>query len=201
MGTSVMTPARFVLDVWAQIQSDAPKIKIELIPFENTPENAREILKNLGRHIDVVAGIYDDNLAEERGFQIARLKDKKLALAVPITHPMAQKRHIKTEDLRGQNILFIRAGWNKYIDELRERLTGSDVTVKEFHFYCLSAFNRALQENMPIIAIDGWENIHPLLKIIPVDWDCEIPYGIMYSKTPSPQVKKFIEIVKSITKE
>ncbi len=201
VGTSVMTPARFVLDVWAQIQSDAPKIKIELIPFENTPENAREILKNLGRHIDVVAGIYDDNLAEERGFQIARLKDKKLALAVPITHPMAQKRHIKTEDLRGQNILFIRAGWNKYIDELRERLTGSDVTVKEFHFYCLSAFNRALQENTPIIAIDGWENIHPLLKIIPVDWDCEIPYGIMYSKTPSPQVKKFIEIVKSITKE
>lgn len=27
------------------------------VPFENTPENAREILANLGQNIDVVAGI------------------------------------------------------------------------------------------------------------------------------------------------
>lgn len=201
IGTSVMTPARFVLDVWAQIQSDAPKIKVELIPFENTPENAREILKNLGRHIDVVAGIYDDHLAEERGFQIARLKDKRLSLAVPVTHPLVKNKLIRMRDLRGQSILFIRSGWNEYIDKMREKMVESGIIAKEFDFFSLSAFNRALQENTPIIAIEGWENIHPLLKIIPVDWDCEIPYGIMYSKTPSLQVEKFINIVKRIIKE
>lgn len=77
IGTSVMTPAKFVMDIWTEIQSIAPNLKIELIPFENTPENAREILKNLGQHIDIVAGIYDDWLINDRGFQVAHLYDKK----------------------------------------------------------------------------------------------------------------------------
>lgn len=56
IGTSIMTPAKFLLDVWAEIQKFNPHLKIELIPFENTPVNSVEILKNLGKHIDIVAG-------------------------------------------------------------------------------------------------------------------------------------------------
>lgn len=29
-----------------------------MVSFDNTPENAREILGNLGRNIDLVAGIF-----------------------------------------------------------------------------------------------------------------------------------------------
>ena len=39
----------------------------EGIPFENTPENAREILANLGRNIDVIGGIFDETMLEVRG--------------------------------------------------------------------------------------------------------------------------------------
>lgn len=42
IGTSLMTPARFILDMWTEIQDIAPNLNVELIPFENTPENARE---------------------------------------------------------------------------------------------------------------------------------------------------------------
>ena len=37
-----------------------------MIPFENTPENAREILKNLGKNIDVIAGIFDESMLNYR---------------------------------------------------------------------------------------------------------------------------------------
>ena len=59
IGTSVMTPAKFILDVWSEIQSRMPALKIELVPFDNNPVNSVEILRNLGQHIDVVAGLYD----------------------------------------------------------------------------------------------------------------------------------------------
>lgn len=120
IGASLMTPAKFILDIWTEIQSVAPNLKVELIPFENTPENAREILSNLGMQIDVVAGIYDENFKEERGFQTVHLEDKKVCFAVPLTSPLAFEHNISPEDLKQTGAMFIRKGWNKYIDELRE---------------------------------------------------------------------------------
>lgn len=49
IGTSPITPAQFLVDLWPSIHALCPDIKFQLVPFENTPENAREILKILGR--------------------------------------------------------------------------------------------------------------------------------------------------------
>ena len=199
IGTSIMTPAKFLLDVWAEIQRFNPYLKIELIPFENTPINSVEILKNLGKHIDIVAGLYDDNFLIERGCQAAHLYDKKLLFAIPVTNSLCSKHKIELADLKGQKVLLIRKNWNEYIDELREDLTANGVTIEEFEMFNLGAYNRAVQENVPIITVEGWENVHPLLKIVPADWEYRIPFGILYSPTPSKQVKDFIGAMKKIS--
>lgn len=198
IGTSVMTPAKFVLDIWAAIQHAAPNLKIEMIPFVNTPENARGILRSLGEQIDIVAGIYDDNLVKDNNFQTMPMGAKQILLAVPLTNSLAQKENISICDLKNSSVMFITEGWNTYIDEMRTALSQEGIKIIDFDFFSLNAFNRAVKENIPIIAIDGWDNIHPLLKIIPIERNFEVPYGIMYSKEPSKQVKKFIDIVKAI---
>ena len=58
IGTSPMTPAQFLVNLWPKVQQYDPDVKFQLVPFDNTPENAREILANLGQNIDVVAGIF-----------------------------------------------------------------------------------------------------------------------------------------------
>lgn len=198
IGTSVMTPAKFILDIWAEVQELAPNLKVELIPFENTPGNAWEILKNLGTQIDVVAGIYDDHFKKELGIQTALLENKKLSFAVPLSSPLASKHSISPTDLKPTGAMFIKKGWNQYIDELRLSCESAGVNITEFPFFNLAAFNEAVKQNMPIIAISGWENVHPLLKIVPAKTDITVPYGIMYSPEPSGQVKKFIRTVNEI---
>lgn len=175
-----------------------PTLKIELIPFENNPVNAVEILKNLGKQIDVVAGLYDDNFLQERGCLAAHMYDKKILLAVPVTHALSAETLIKTENLKNRKVLFIRRGWNVYIDDLRDKLENQGVKTEDFDMFNISAYNRAAAENVPIITVDGWEDVHPLLKLIPADWEDSIPFGVFYSPTPTKLVRKFIDLLSAI---
>ncbi|MDE6189569.1 MAG: LysR family transcriptional regulator, partial [Clostridia bacterium] len=201
IGTSIMTPVKFLMDEWVEIQKFNPRLKIELVPFENTPINSVEILKNLGKHIDVVAGLYDDSFLEERGCKAAYLYDKKLLFAIPVIHPLCEKSKIEIADLKGQKVLMIRKNWNEYVDRLREYLTTNGVIVEEFNSFNLAAYNKAAQENAPIITVEGWQDVHPLLKIIPADWEYSVPFGILYSPTPTKQVKDFIDTLIKINKD
>lgn len=198
IGTSIMTPAKFLLDVWSEIQKFNPYLKIELIPFENTPINSVEILRNLGKHIDIVAGLYDDDFLEDRRCKAAHLYNKKLLFAIPVTHPLCDKTKIELSDLKGRRVLLIRKNWNKYIDELRADLTANGTEIEDFDMFNLNAFNRAAKENVPIITVEGWEDVHPLLRIVSADWNYSIPFGILYSPAPSKQVKEFIGALRKI---
>lgn len=199
IGTSIMTPAKFLLDVWAEIQKFNPYLKIELIPFENTPINSVEILRNLGKHIDIVAGLYDDGFLKERGCKAAHLYDKKLLFAIPVTHPLSRNTKIELSDLKGKKVFLIRKHWNEYIDELRADLIANDTEIEDFDMFNLNAFNKAAQENVPIITVEGWEDVHPLLRIVAADWNYRIPFGILYSPTPTKQVKDFIGALQKIS--
>ena len=199
IGTSVMTPAKFILDVWSQIQSRMPTLKIELIPFENNPVNSVEILRNLGQHIDVVAGLYDENFLKERRCLAAHMYDKRILLAVPVSHALSAESLITPEKLKSRKVLFIRRGWNVYVDNLRDKLEATGVKTEDFAMFNISAYNRAVTENTPIITVEGWEDVHPLLKLIPADWEDSIPFGVFYSPTPTKLVKKFIDLLSSIT--
>lgn len=155
LGTSLMTPAKFLLDIWTEIQSLEPSLKIELIPFENTPENTQDILKNFGKHIDVVAGIYDEGWPLEKNCQATYLYDKSIFIAVPISHPLSKREAIAKEDLKDLSLMLIKKGWNRHIDALRKDLTVLGVNIVDFEFFGIPAFNRAAAENLPVVMIDG----------------------------------------------
>ena len=199
IGTSVMTPAKFILDVWSEVQSRMPTLKIELIPFENNPVNSVEILRNLGQHIDVVAGLYDDEFLKDRRCLAAHMYDKKIILAVPVTHALSAERLITPEKLKGRKVLFIRRGWNRFIDDLRSKLEKQGVRTEDFEMFNITAYNRAVAENTPIITVEGWEDVHPLLKLIPTSWNDSIPFGVFYSPTPTKLVKKFIGLLSELS--
>lgn len=105
-----MTPGQFLLDLWPSLHQHCPDIKFQLVPYENTPENAREILRNLGQNIDIVAGPYDQNLLDTRQCAALELSREPVRCAVSIYHPLAAKECLTADDLHGENFLMIRRG-------------------------------------------------------------------------------------------
>lgn len=200
IGTSPMTPAGVLVELWPKIHALCPEIKFHLVPFENTPENAREILKNLGQNIDVVAGIFDETMLNVRncaGFEISR---QPLCCAVSIHHRLASKNLLTPQDLYEENLMLMRRGWSHYVDVLRNDIwqNHSRIHIVDFDFYSVDVFNRCENSNDVLMAVQAWDNVHPLLKVIPVEWSHSIRYGLLHSPNPSQTVKRFLEALKVV---
>ncbi len=199
IGTSPMTPAQLLMQLWSKIQVNCPDMKFQIIPFENTPENAREILGNLGKNIDVVGGIFDETMLNLRNCAGLQLSREPLCCAVSVHHRLAAKNKLLIEDLYGENLLLMRRDWSHYVDRLRDDLwqNHSQIHIIDFEFYDMSIFNRCENSNDVLLAIPGWANVHPLLKVIPVEWEHSIPYGLLHSPKPSETVKRFLKAVQA----
>lgn len=43
-----------------------------------------------------------------------------------------------------------------------------------------------------LLVIPGWANMHPLFKVIPVEWEHSIPYDLLHSPKPLGTVSRFL---------
>ncbi len=200
IGSSLTTPPHVLVEIWPQIQTHCPNLKFQIVFFENTPENAVKIMRNFGQNIDLVAGIYDETLLRQRRSAGLELSREPICCAVPIRHRLADKEVLKIEDLFGENLMIIKRGWNSFVDLLRDGISEKypQITIADLSFYDVEAFNQCEQSNNILVVVRSWENIHPLLKIIPVEWDYAIPFGLVFSPEPSDDVKMFIQAVAKV---
>ena len=194
IGSSPMTPAQLLMRLWTKIQTHCPDMKFQIVPFENTPENAREILGNLGKNIDVIGGIFDETMLDLRRCAGLELSREPFCCAVSIHHRLAAKDSLTVKDLYGENLMLMRREWSKYVDRLRDDIwqNHSAIHIVDFEFYNMEVFNRCENSNDVLLAIPGWASVHPLLKVIPVEWEHSIPYGLLHSPQPSDTVKQFL---------
>lgn len=71
--------------------------------------------------------------------------------------------------------------------------------IEDTQLHCdLSVFNQAAQSDKVLLTIECWQDVHPGLVTIPVEWDYEIPYGLLYSADSAEDVLHFVECVKKI---
>lgn len=197
LGTSPITPPQFLLDIWPKVYEQNEHLKVQLVPFENTPENAVAILNNLGRHIDIVSGFFDEGLKEfYNQCRFVTLCREPLCCAVSRNHRLAGRERLQVEDLYGET-LFLLNRHSTTIDGLRDylRTRHKEIQVVDFPFYDIKIFNRCEAEQAVLLTIAPWKTVHPLLKILPVEWDYSISYGFWYSRTPSDIVREFLDAV------
>ena len=200
VGISPMTPPEVFVELWPKIQKIYPEMKFKLITFENTPENAREILANMGKNIDVIAGIFDETMLELRGCDGTEISREPFCVAVSIHHRLAKKEKITLDDLAGENLMLMQRGWSYYGDILRDDMMKNhpEINIVDFNLYNVEAFNRCENNNEVLLAFKSWESVHPLIRIIPVEWDYTMPFGILHSKKPSIKVKRLINAINKV---
>ncbi len=114
-----------------------------------------------------------------------------------IHHPLARKDRLTVQDLYGQNLMLMHRNWSRSVDQLREDLWKNhpQIHIVDFDFYDVSVFNRCENEGNVLMAVENWKMVHPLLKILPVDWGYTVPYGLLHAPNPAKHVQRFLDAV------
>ena len=198
LGTSPMTSEKKLIEIWNKVRDEEENIKIQFIPFENTLEATKEMLSNMGKNIDIVVGIYNERMLRSKNCASTSLFNEPLRCAVSVNHKLADKEIITYEDLYGEDVMLIQKGWNKAMDGLREEIIRNHpkINIRDFSFFDLGILNQCENSSSVLILVDNYEGVHPLLKIIPVEWEFNTPFILIHSDNPTEIVKKFIEKIK-----
>ena len=117
--------------------------------------------------------------------------------AVSIHHRLAKKDRLTVQDLYGEKLMLIKRDWSHYVDLLRDELWKNhpQIQIIDFKFYNMEVFNQCENNNCILMAVPKWQYVHPLLKILPVEWNYTIPYGLLHAPEPSPVAAKFLRAV------
>lgn len=200
IGTSLLNPAKPFMDLWYRVNKDFPSYKLHLVPFEDNHEGILCEIEQLGKKFDFLIGVCDSKEWLRRCNFLALGRYKKM-VAVSREHRLAGKKSLTVEDLYGETLMMVERGDSGVNDFLRNDLARhhSQIHIEDApKFYDLSVFNRCAETGHVLLTIECWNEVHPGLVSIPVNWDYSIPYGLLYCLDAPEDVHRFVEAVKKI---
>ena len=198
VGTSMLNPAKPFMDLWYNVNKDFPDYKLHLVPFEDNHEGILSEIKNLGEKFDFLIGVCDSK-AWLSLCNFTPLGRYKKMVAVSREHRLAAKKQIDITDLYGETLMMVSRGDSGVNDFIRNDI---EINHPQIHiedtpqFYDLSVFNRCAETGNVLLTIECWQDVHPGLVSIPVNWDYSIPYGLLYSFNADKDVLKLVEKMK-----
>ena len=198
IGTSILRPCRTLVDLWSQIDDGTLPYRIRIVPIEDEPNSLDSALL---KQIDCFVSPCDATDWQEK-FNILWLDQMPCRIAVPRKHRLAKKTSLCWSDLEGENFMIIKQGLSPILDRMREEILNKHPKVKIVDApsrYDTPIFNECEQMNYLMETLDIWKDVHPSLITLPMEWDYNMPYGVVYAKNPTPAVLSFIEKIKTIT--
>ena len=171
-----------------------------LVPFEDDHTGILGEIGQLGEKFDFLIGVCDSRRWLSR-CRFLELGHYRKMVAMSRDHRLAGRERLKIEDLYGETLMMVRQGDSDVNDQIRADLTRMHPAIRiedTPQFYDLTVFNRCAETDNVLLTIECWKDVHPELVSIPVDWTYTIPYGLLYSLTPSGKVCRFIDAVSEI---
>lgn len=194
IGVSLMNPSDFLLEQWNKASVRYPNIRLDFVPFEDSVQAFINVLDNLGKRIDLIACPYQTSYWGDR-YNYFHLKDLPMCISYSRIHRLATKTKLTIEDLHEETLIMMKRGLSANNDMLRDCLEQNhppQVQIKDIDFLDYDMLNQIATSNDLIVAAEYGKNIHPLLTILPVDWQYTMPYGLIYTKEPRKEVLQFI---------
>lgn len=197
LGSSMLYPAKELIDLWNRISTSYPQFKLRIIPFEDIAKESG--FQNIGINFDIAAGAFGRTGASDLHF--LKLSEFHFAIAMPAKHPLASKKILTYDNLHGEHLMIMQTGNSPVNDHIRndiEKEHPQIILENAPYHYDIDTFNRCEESGMLLLTLDEWKDIHPSLITIPLKVPYTIPYGIISSAKPNEATRMFLNIVRQM---
>lgn len=195
VGTSPLYPMNPIVELWEENPEAKARFALKVVPFEDTEDDAAHRL--LGDEMDVMAGPFDADPA--RSFcSLLVLGSRGISVYMPRDHRLAKLDALSPADLDGELLYMLPKGVSPENDLARRDIAAAcpNIAIENNPpYYNTEVFNRAAEKGYLLLALEGWEGVHPLLTSRPLDVPHRVPFGIMHKNNPSETVASFLESV------
>lgn len=195
IGSSLLHPCHLFLALWNERAANPEEFKIKIIPYSDG--QFFSVASSLGKDIDFLTGTFNSTQVAET-VDFYKLWESRLCIAIPKTNSLAPKQSLEICDLYGQHIITVKAGNSPLLDDMRNilKMTHPQIIMEDSDYlYDMDTFNYCEERGVLLLTQERWNNIHPALKTVPVQWDFSLPYGLLYSKEIEGEARRFLEQV------
>lgn len=197
IGTSILRPCKRLMDLWTKADDGTQPFQIKIVPFDDNPVSMAAMMKSLGNDIDCFISPCDST-AWKKSYSIYPLSTCKCCIAVPRRHPLAKKEQLTWADLDGETLMLIKRGESSVLDRMRNEIEEQhpDIHIVDLeNFYDMEVFNTCEQKGFLMEVPDTWTDVHPSIAALPVEWEYEMSFGIVYAQKPSKAFDNFLKCI------
>lgn len=197
IGTSILRPCKRLVDLWIKTDDGTQPFQIKIVPFEDDPASIAAMMKSLGNEIDCFVGPCD-SVAWKKNYSIYPLGICKCCIAVSRRHHLARKKILHWDDMAGETLMLVKRGQSSVVDHMRDEIEAShpDIHIVDTpNFYDMGAFNSCEQHGYLMEVPDIWAEVHPSIVTLPVEWNFEMPFGVVCAQKPSMAFSSFMKAI------
>lgn len=191
---SVASLSRFVD---RKLKSLAHETRFRMRFFDPSGVNASSSLKVCGRDFDAAMTFYDESFLKRNRLKAFELYNDNVAVAFSKNSENAGRKKLDIEDLYEKKLFVPHEKFNRRIDVLVGDLRDfhSKIDIVRYDVITM-AFLEELSSSEDFLLVSQHLDLSSFgLKVLPVDWNYNVQYGLVYSQKPENKVEDLIRIL------
>lgn len=172
IGTGFLSQPQLFPELWAEYWDGKPAVPTRFVMMDLAPQEGEEI---------AILETVMFGCKPPLGAEPLPLCEVPLCLAAPPDHPLAGRKCLTCEDLRGVQVVTVRLeSMHEQLSRLGEDLHSWGAEVILVDQYTTAVFNTCRVNGYLLQIPACWDALCIGMKAIPCAWDYKLPYGFYY---------------------
>ena len=185
VGISYYHPLNVFYRLWFPFQQEHPDVQVKSILMPNLHPGTLE-------QVDAFEGPSYEKI-DPTQFEFLPCEKRRLLMAVPDGHPLAEKRVLLIEEMKGYTVMTFMPGFQKDADMAVDFLRRRGVLIHQVKNYDPAAMIQCAKEQELILFLEAWLPVLPVFTVVPVEWDYCCQYGLFFKCHGNPAIEQFRE--------